>query len=78
LLENGVRDYPFEQCLFDYRLAVLMRLIRLINVIGNTTFSQAQEEIFYRILLPRTCSAMLDFDWSAVLAELKTSISIRG
>lgn len=78
LLENGVRDYAFAQCLFDYRLSLLLRLIRLIGVMGNSSFSQEQENLFQRILLPRCCSAILDFDARAVLADLDRLIVKEG
>ena len=70
LCAKGVRDYSFDQCRFDYRLSLLRRLMRYIIMVGNNIYDQEQEAILHRIVLPRTCSAILDFDVRAVLAEL--------
>ncbi|MCB0123060.1 MAG: DUF1679 domain-containing protein [Caldilineaceae bacterium] len=76
LCEKGVRGYTLDQCRFDYRLSLLRRFMRFVIWIGGGgNFDLEQKQLIHQILLPRTCSAMLDFDVPAVLAELD-SISV--
>jgi Ecdysteroid kinase-like family len=60
LLDNGVRDYPFEQCWADYGLAMLPFIARLIAVIGAGVVPPKQERGFCEVLIPRYCRAAHD------------------
>ena len=62
LSEGGVRDYPFEQCLHDYRLSLLRRFGSLISTIAAMPFTREQIELHVDVLLPRCCAALLDHE----------------
>jgi hypothetical protein len=66
LVEGGVRGYPFEQCLHDYRLAMLDRLARLVYVIPRAV-TEGQRHKFCDIELPRLCAAILDLEAGELL-----------
>jgi len=74
LLEYGVRDYPFEQCLDDYRLAMLQPLSRLIAVIGAGVVPPQQERGFCDVLVARYCRAVHDLK----VGELLSAAFSRG
>ena len=60
LLDNGVRDYPFERCWEEYRLAMLPCIARMIAVIGAGVVPPEQERGFCEVLIPRYCRAAHD------------------
>lgn len=60
LIEGGVRDYPFDQCLHDYRLSLLRRFGSLISTIAAMPFTREQIEMHVDVLLPRCCAALVD------------------
>lgn len=62
LLEAGVRDWGFEQCLHDYRLSLLHRFAALISTIAAMPFTKEQIELHVDVLLPRCCAALADHD----------------
>jgi aminoglycoside/choline kinase family phosphotransferase len=70
LVEHGVRDYPFEQCWDDYRLAMLQPLSRLIAVIGIGVVPPAQEHGFCEVLVPRYCRAVHDLKVGELLSAV--------
>ena len=70
LVQNGVADYPFDQCLNDYRLAMLQRIFRIAGVIGLFALSPEQERRFCDVIAPRYCRAVQDLDAGEALANL--------
>ena len=62
LVEHGIGDYTFEQCLYDYRLCLLQRHTALVSTIAAMPFSEEQRHIHINILLPRNIAAILDHD----------------
>jgi hypothetical protein len=67
LLEDGVRGYAFEQCLYDYRMSLLARFGALISTIAAMPFTRKQIEMHIDVLLPRCCAAILDHDAGELL-----------
>jgi aminoglycoside/choline kinase family phosphotransferase len=66
LVQNGVRGYPFEQCLHDYRLTTLDHLARLVYVIPAAV-TEGQRQKFCDTWLPRLCAAILDLEAGELL-----------
>jgi len=53
LVANGVRDYTFEQCMADYRLAIVLAPARLACAVGFSEGLQAHPGAFWDTLIPR-------------------------
>jgi hypothetical protein len=70
LMENGVADYPFDQCLNDYRLAMLQRIYRIAAVIGFGALSPEQERRYCDVIVPRYFRAVQDLEAGEALANL--------
>ncbi len=62
LMDNGVQAYAFEQCLYEYRLAMLQPLARLMTVLGLDAVPPEQEREWCKVLVPRYCRAMHDLN----------------
>lgn len=60
LVGEGISAYPFEQCLLDYRLALLQRHTALVSTIAAMPFSEEQRRLHIEILLPRNIAALVD------------------
>ncbi len=60
LVDHGIHDYSFAQCLYDYRLSLLQRHTALVSTIAAMPFSQQQRHLHINILLPRNIAAILD------------------
>ena len=58
LRDHGVADYSFEQCVDDYRLAMLHPIARIATVVGLGAVPRAQEAGYCDVLLPRYCRAV--------------------
>ena len=58
LVDGGVRDYPFERCWDDYRLATVAAAWRVIGVVGLGVVPPGQESAFCDVLVPRYCRAI--------------------
>jgi hypothetical protein len=58
LVNNGVRDYNFEQCWDDYRIAMLFPATRIITIVGIGAAPSEQERGYCDVLLPRFCRAV--------------------
>jgi hypothetical protein len=67
LADNGVRDYTFEQCWDDYRLAILQPVSRLMLVVGLGGLTEAQTRGFCDVIIPRFCQAATDLQVGDVL-----------
>jgi aminoglycoside/choline kinase family phosphotransferase len=68
LIDDGVRGYPFDQCLYDYRLSLLGRFGALISTIVAMPFTKEQIQMHLEVLLPRSCAAIVDHDAGALLS----------
>jgi Ecdysteroid kinase-like family len=67
LIDNGVRDYPFEQCWDDYRLAMVHPISRIITVVGIGGAPSEQERGYCNVLVPRYCRAAHDLKVGEIL-----------
>ncbi len=67
LVDGGVRDYPFERCWDDYRLATVAAAWRVIGVVGLGVVPPGQESGFLDVLVPRYCSAIHELVTSELL-----------
>jgi hypothetical protein len=68
LVELGIDGYSFEQCTFDYRMALLQRHTALVSTLAAMPFSEEQRHIHLDILLPRNIAAILDHDAFALFS----------
>jgi hypothetical protein len=62
LVEGGVSGYTIEDCLTDYRLALLQRFRALVSTIAVMPFTPAERQMHVDVLLPRNIAAILDMD----------------
>jgi hypothetical protein len=53
LVSNGIRDYSFEQCRVDYRLATVLAPARLAGAVGMSDGLQAHPGAFWDALILR-------------------------
>ena len=53
LVANGVRDYTFQQCTVDYRLATALAPARLACAVGFSEGLQPHPGAFWDTLIPR-------------------------
>ena len=67
LVERGISGYTFDDCLADYRLALLQRFRALVSTIAVMPFTPAERQMHVDILLPRNIAAILDHDAGALL-----------
>ena len=72
LVNGGVRDYPFDRCWDDYRLATLAVAWRVIGVVGLGLLPPGQESGFLDVLLPRYCRAIHELVTSDLVARERT------
>ena len=67
LIENGVEDYPLDQCLYEYRLAMLHPICRLSSVIGLGAAHAGQLRTWCDVIVPRYCLAVHDLNVGELL-----------
>ena len=67
LISGGVIEYKYEQCLKDFRLALLQRFGSLISTIAAMPFSQEVIQGHVDILLPRNFALVLDYNAGELL-----------
>ena len=67
LVENGVRDYSFDQCFHDYRLSMLNGLARFVILLGAIGVTPKQERTYCDAIIPRYIAAVLDLDAGEML-----------
>src|SRR5581483_4620642 len=60
LLARGVKEYGFEECLEDYRLALLQSLIRLVTAGGVLDTSSRRGRALALALIRRVDAALAD------------------
>ena len=70
LMENGVQDYTFDQCLYDYRISLLHSLARQVIVVGGGFVAADQERKLCDLIVPRYIAAVLDLDAGELLPPL--------
>ena len=68
LLQQGVHSYPFEQCLVDYRLAIVDIVARVVVLTMGLAAGDARGQIIFDVLAERACMAALDLDCISLLA----------
>lgn len=75
LIENGIKEYSFEQCFDDYRLTLLDTFARLVYVIRPPLQNEdleryhASDHKFREVELPRRCAAILDLGADKLIPE---------
>jgi len=67
LVEHGVGDYMFEQCLDDYRLAMFDGFMRMVMAMGSGDLREEQMRTHRDVICPRFCAAVIDLDAGALL-----------
>lgn len=65
--DYGVRDYSFDDAMYDYRLSLIHRFGNLITTIAAMPFTEEQIRMHADVLLPRIISAILDHDCYSLL-----------
>ena len=69
LMENGVREYSFAQCLYDYRFTMLDELYFLVMVLAHLDFSNEAAARIRDMALERVGTAILDHRPGELLRE---------
>jgi aminoglycoside/choline kinase family phosphotransferase len=69
LLENGVNGYTFEQCVNDYRFAMLDGLLRMVVPIGGGLIRDEQLRAHVDVIWPRFWAAIVDLNAGEMLPE---------
>jgi len=70
ILDNhGVRNYSFDDAMYDYRISLLRRFGNLISTIAAMPFTKEQIRLHVDVLLPRTIAAILDHDCRSLLCS---------
>ena len=65
--DYGVKNYSFDDVMYDYRISLLHRFGALISTIAAMPFTKEQIRMHVDVLLPRTISAILDHDCLSLL-----------
>lgn len=73
LLEHGVQDYPFEQCLTDYRLSFFFRVHILVEGGFLFDFSDRRQAKLMKVRLNRLSAILEDHDIQGLLSSFNTS-----
>jgi len=63
----GVRNYSFDDAMYDYRLSLIHRFGSLITTIAAMPFTKEQIRMHVDVLLPLIISALLDHDCYSLL-----------
>lgn len=69
LVDDGVEGYPFDTCLYDYRLSTFLSLQAIVAVIGGGLANQKVIAANCQAALPRLCAAIIDANAVALLAD---------
>ncbi|MGE4607737.1 MAG: hypothetical protein AAEJ52_13425, partial [Myxococcota bacterium] len=67
---DGVAGYSFEQCQYDYRLALLGRFGALISTIAALPLREDQLRMHIEVLLLRNVAAIVDHSAGDLLVSL--------
>ena len=74
LLEDcGVRDYPFEECLYDYRLSMLEVFVFWITTGGYCDYQDGRARVYLRNTLERLDAAIADLASTETIGLLSGS-----
>jgi hypothetical protein len=65
--DHGVRNYSFDDAMYDYRISLLNRFGSLISTIAAMPFTKEQIRLHVDVLLPRTIASILDHDCRSLL-----------
>jgi len=65
--DYGIRNYSFDDAMYDYRLSLIHRFGALISTIAAMPFNKEQIRMHVDVLLPRIISALLDHDCHLLL-----------
>jgi len=65
--DHGVRNYSFDDAMYDYRISLLNRFGSLISTIAAMPFTKEQIRMCVDVLLARNIAAMLDHDCRSLL-----------
>lgn len=68
LLEYGVKDYSFDQCLEDYRINLMITMITPIAICGTLDSGNERGKELGRVILGRSLAALERMDCGALLA----------
>jgi aminoglycoside/choline kinase family phosphotransferase len=69
LVENGVREYEFDQCLHDFRLSTLQVLFRVVTAGGLLDFTSERGRALVETLLQRSFTIMDDHNVGELMSE---------
>lgn len=58
LVERGVQDYSFDQCLRDYRFAVIECFVRIVAAMGSASTDDENLSKLFSTILARTVTAL--------------------
>ncbi len=67
LLENGVTQYPFEKCVFDYRLSMLQLVQRIVPAGAHLDFTSELGSSVIGLVFERTTAALVDLEVNNLL-----------
>jgi len=65
--DHGVRNYSFDDAMYDYRISLLHRLGYLISTIAAIPLTKEAIRMHVDVVLPRTVAAILDHDCLSLL-----------
>ena len=65
----GVRNYSYDDAMYDYRMCLLGRFGSLISTIAAMPFTKEQIRLCVDVLLPRNIAAILDHDCRSLLGR---------
>ena len=71
LLDEGVKDYSFDQCLEDFRVNLMITMITPIAIIGTMDSGNERGVELGRVILERGLSSLTAMDCGSLLKELK-------
>jgi hypothetical protein len=60
LVKRGVREYTFDQCWDDYRMAMLLPAARIAVAVGMSPAPPDGHGGFWNVVFPRYCQAIQD------------------
>lgn len=62
LADAGVRGYGIDQCMRDYRLGVIFRMVYTVILIGSLAAGNERGRALFNALLERNCAAIIDLE----------------
>jgi aminoglycoside/choline kinase family phosphotransferase len=71
LVENGIYNYSFEQCWFDYQVSLLESLFRIVYLVGSGVLKPEIEQSYCNFGWHRICASIIDLNINELLIQLK-------